>query len=52
MVDPKNKEIIVCTLNDVGYYDTKKISIKDDIELKNCTISLKDFVKENKELFK
>ena len=52
MVDAKNKEIIVCTLNDVGYYDTKKISINDDIVLKNCTISLKEFVKENKELFK
>lgn len=43
IIDPMDKEIIKCKLNDFGFYDTEKLQITDDIKLSECTLSLKKF---------
>lgn len=43
IIDPIDKEIIKCKLNDFGFYDTEKLQITDDIKLSECTLSLKKF---------
>lgn len=43
IIDPMEKEIIKCKLNDFGFYDTEKSQITDDIKLSECTLSLKKF---------
>lgn len=43
IIDPMEKEIIKCKLNDFGFYDTEKLQITDDIKLSECTLSLKKF---------
>lgn len=47
MINPIDKEIIQCELNDFGFYDTKKLNITDDVILNNCTLSLNEFFKKN-----
>lgn len=47
IINPIDKEIIKCTLNDYGYYDTKKLEITDDINIEDITLSLKQFYIDN-----
>ena len=47
IINPLDKEIIQCELNDFGFYDTKKLNITDDIILHNYTLSLNELFKKN-----
>ena len=47
IINPIDKEIINCTLNDYGYYDTKRLELIDDINIEDITISLKQFYIDN-----